>query len=341
MRLTGKVILITGCSSGIGVETARALSTTGATLYLTTQDIPTAEKALEDILEPGRVEILEMDLSSLAGVRLGAEKFLRESSKLNVLVCNAGIMAIPDYTTTVEGFETQFGVNHLANFQLFQLLKETLLSSASPSFNSRVVMVSSASHRNGGIRLDDYNYTKRPEEYDLWGSYSQSKTVNIYMANEIDLRYGHQGLHATSLMPGAIPSGIGRHLDPKDVAEYNATEIMRKTIKSPEQGAATTVLAAIGKEFENKGGVYLENDQFTFRISSHYLALPIERLNVSSRSTAANVRENRTEQPGMGVVGESIGDPTNAPFLADTESLMNGLEYPFVDLWDMFEQEYE
>ncbi|KAF7919686.1 uncharacterized protein EAE97_011604 [Botrytis byssoidea] len=258
-KLTGKVILITGCSSGIGVETARALSTTGATLYLTARDITTAEKALEDILEPGRVEVLEMDLSSLAGVRLGAEKFLRKRSKLNVLVCNAGIMAIPNYTTTVDGFETQFGVNHLAHFLLFQLLKDTLLSSASPSFNSRVVMVSSASHRNGGIRLDDYNYTKRPEEYDLWGSYSQSKTANIYMANEIDRRYGQQGLHATSLMPGAIPSGINRHLDPKDVAEYNATEIMRKTMKSLEQGAATTVLAAIGKEFENKGGVYLEN----------------------------------------------------------------------------------
>lgn len=258
-KLTGKVILVTGCSSGIGVETARALSTTGATLYLTARDIATAEKALEDILEPGRVEILEMDLSSLAGVRLGAEKFLRKTSKLNVLVCNAGTMAIPNYITTVDGFETQFGVNHLAHFLLFQLLKDTLLSSASPSFNSRVVMVSSASHRNGGIRLDDYNYTKKPEEYDLWGSYSQSKTANIYMANEIDRRYGQQGLHATSLMPGAIPSGISRHLDPKDVAEYNATEIMKKTMKSLEQGAATTVLAAIGKEFGNKGGVYLEN----------------------------------------------------------------------------------
>ncbi|CCD46993.1 hypothetical protein ACHAPC_003265 [Botrytis cinerea] len=258
-KLTGVVFLITGCSSGIGVETARALSTTGATLYLTARKVSTAEIALGDILEPGRVEILEMDLSSLAGVRRGAEKFLRKSSKLNVLVCNAGIMAIPNYTTTVDGFEIQFGVNHLAHFLLFQLLKDTLLSSASPSFNSRVVVVSSASHRNGGIRLDDYNYTKRPEEYDLWGSYSQSKTANIYMANEIDRRYGQHGLHATSLMPGAIPSGITRHLDPKDVAEYNATETMRKTMKSPEQGAATTVLAAIGKQLENKGGVYLEN----------------------------------------------------------------------------------
>ncbi|KAI9645369.1 hypothetical protein NHQ30_006106 [Ciborinia camelliae] len=258
-KLAGKVFLVTGCSSGIGVETAKALSTTGATLYLTARNTATAEKALVNILEPGRVEILEMDLSSLAAVRLGAERFLGKSSKLNVLVCNAGVMAIQDYTTTGDGFETQFGVNHVAHFLLFQLLKETLLSSASSSFNSRVVVVSSSGHRGGGLRLDDYNYIKRPQEYDLWGSYSQSKTANIYMANEIDRRYGSQGLHATSLMPGAMESGIQRHLDPKEAADYAATEVVKKTMKSLEQGAATTVLAAIGKEFESKGGVYLEN----------------------------------------------------------------------------------
>ncbi|KAA8566954.1 hypothetical protein MFRU_007g01190 [Monilinia fructicola] len=258
-KLAGKVFLITGCSSGIGVETAKALSTTGATLYLTARNIATAETALADILEPGRVEILEMDLSSLAGVRLGVERFLRKSSKLNVLVCNAGVMALQKYTTTVDGFETQFGVNHVAHFLLFQLLKDTLLSSALPSFNSRVVVVSSSSHRGGGIRLDDYNYTKRPQEYDLWGSYSQSKTANIYMANEIDRLYGSRGLHATSLTPGAMQSGIQRHLNPKEVADYAATERVKKTMKSLEQGAATTVLASIGKELEGNGGVYLEN----------------------------------------------------------------------------------
>lgn len=258
-KLAGKVFLVTGCSSGIGVETAKALSTTGATLYLTARNIVTAEKALASILEPGRVEILEMDLSSLAGVRLGVERFLRKSSSLNVLVCNAGVMAPQKYTTTVDGFETQFGINHVAHFLLFQLLKDVLLSSASPSFNSRVVVVSSSSHRGGGIRLDDYNYTKRPQEYDPWGSYSQSKTANIYMANEIERRYGAQGLHATSLMPGTIESGLQRHLDPKEIADYAAMEVVKKKMKSLEQGAATTVLAAIGKEFEGKGGVYLEN----------------------------------------------------------------------------------
>ncbi|KAJ6030965.1 uncharacterized protein N7446_007608 [Penicillium canescens] len=256
-KLAGKVFLISGCSSGLGVETAKALATTGATLYLTARNIPAAEAALVGILKPGQVEIIEMDLSSLAGVRAGAERFLAKSTQLNVLICNAGVMAIADLTTTVDGFETQFAVNHLGHFLLFQLLKDTLLASSSPNYSSRVVAVSSSGHRGGGIRLDDYSYTKRPDEYNMWGAYAQSKTANIYMTNEIERRFGSQGLHATSLMPGAISTGIQRYLPSEEAAEYARSTW--KTMKSPAQGAATTVLAAIAKEFENKGGVYLEN----------------------------------------------------------------------------------
>jgi NAD(P)-dependent dehydrogenase (short-subunit alcohol dehydrogenase family) len=260
-KLSGKVFVVTGCSSGIGVETAKALASTGATLYLTARNLPAAEKALEGILEPGRVEILEMDLTSSASVKLGASAFLKKSSKLNVLICNAGVMAIPKLTLTEDGFETQFATNHLYHFLLFQLLKDSLLSSSTPSFNSRVILVSSCGHRGGGIRLDDYNFRKRPEEYNPWNAYSQSKTANIYMANEIERRYGSRGLHGISLMPGSMSTGLQRHLDPVDAAEYANREIVRKYMKTTEQGAATTVLAAISKEFENKGGVYLENCQ--------------------------------------------------------------------------------
>ncbi|WVN90655.1 uncharacterized protein L203_105897 [Cryptococcus depauperatus CBS 7841] len=250
-------MLIAGCSSGIGFETAKALVTTGATLYLTARNLSAAETALGSILKPGQVELIEMDLSSLASVKSAAEAFVKKSSQLNVLICNAGVMAIPNLTRTADGFETHFGVNHLAHFLLFQLLKENLLSSTCPAFNSRVVVVSSSGHRGGGIRGDDYNYMKRPHEYDLWASYSQSKTANIYMANDIERRYGAQGLHAQSLMPGAITSGIQRNLPREESAEFAREN--RKIMKSPEQGAATTVLAAIGKELENVGGVYLEN----------------------------------------------------------------------------------
>ncbi|KAL2867766.1 NAD(P)-binding protein [Aspergillus lucknowensis] len=260
-QLTGKVILITGCSSGIGIETAKALATTGATLYLTARDIPAAEKALAEILKPGQVELIELDLSTLTGVREGAERFLQKSSQLNVLICNAGVMAITDLTRTPDGFETQFAVNHLAHFLLFELLKDTLLVSSSPDFQSRVVAVASSGHRGGGIRVDDYNYTKRPDEYNRWGAYSQSKTANIYFANEIERRWGYQGLHALSLTPGAISTGIQRHLPREESEEYARSTW--KTMKSQAQGAATTVLAAIGKEFEGKGAVYLENAEQT------------------------------------------------------------------------------
>lgn len=256
-KLTGKVMLITGCSSGIGVETAKALATTGATLYLTARNLDYAETALGSILKPGQVELIEMDLSSLAGVKSGVEAFLKKSSQLNVLICNAGVMAVSDLTRTADGFETQFGVNHVAHFLLFQLLKDNLLSSTSLAFNSRVVVVSSSGHRGGGIRVDDYNYMVRPQEYDPWTSYSQSKTANIYMANNIERCFGAQGLHALSLMPGAISSGIQKHLPKEESAEYAREN--QKMMKSPEQGAATTVLAAIGKELETVGEVYLEN----------------------------------------------------------------------------------
>ncbi|KAH6681783.1 putative WW domain-containing oxidoreductase [Halenospora varia] len=255
--LSNKTILITGCSSGIGIETARALSSTGATLFLTARDIPKAEKALEGVLELGRVELLEMNLSSLDSVRKAATEFRERNAKLgnrlNILICNAGIMAVPSLEKTKDGFESQFGVNHLSHFLLFNLLKDLLLSSTAPDFNSRVVMVSSSGHRGGGILVGDYGFQK--EEYGPGKAYGQSKTANIYMANEIERRYGPQGLHANSLMPGGIKTGL---------QEYIPAEVQKgwwkwKGVKSTEQGAATTVLAAIGKEYEGVGGRYLED----------------------------------------------------------------------------------
>jgi NAD(P)-dependent dehydrogenase (short-subunit alcohol dehydrogenase family) len=121
--------------------------------------------ALSSILEPGRVELLHMDLSSLASVRSGVKEFLERTQGrgLNVLICNAGVMAISTLTRTSDGFETQFGTNHLAHFLLFSLLKDTPIKSSTPSFNSRVVVVSSSGHRGGAPRFADYNYEKHPE----------------------------------------------------------------------------------------------------------------------------------------------------------------------------------
>jgi len=259
--LKGKTILITGVSSGIGIDTAIALAETGADLFLAARNLKKAEEALKDVLAQagkngrGRAELLEMDMNSLDSVRKAAAEFRTKSSGLSILVCNAGIMAVPQLEKTADGFESQFGTNHLAHFLLFWKLKDLLLASSTKEFNSRVVAVSSSGHRAGEVQFGDYGFEKTP--YSPWGGYGQSKTANIYMANEIERRYGSKGLHANSLMPGGIMTGLQVHV-PKEVKE--GWKHM-KGMKSTEQGAATTVLAAIGKDWEGVGGKYLDNCQ--------------------------------------------------------------------------------
>ena len=197
-KLSGKVIFITGCSSGIGIETARALAVTGARLFCSARDLEKGKAALSDILEPGRVELIKLDMNSLDSVRACAEEFMSKSQKLNILINNAGVMRTPE-GRTVDGFETQFGTNHLAHFLLFNLLKPALLAGSSPTFHSRVVNVSSTGHRYAEIQFDNFNLEGI---YDPGHAYGQSKLANIYMANEIETRYGSQGLHGLSLHPG-------------------------------------------------------------------------------------------------------------------------------------------
>ncbi|KAF7931209.1 hypothetical protein EAE99_003680 [Botrytis elliptica] len=257
--LAGKVIVLTGSASGIGLETARALSATGATLFLTVRDIKKAETSLDGILEPCRVTLVEMDNASFVSIKTAAAVILEKSgNRLNILINNAGVMGIKDLQLTEDGHEITFATNHLSHFLLFQLLKSALLLSSSPDFHSRVVNVSSASHRICDLPdSDNYNFQKGGYNYGT--AYANSKLANIYMANEIDRRYGQQGLHATSLHPGPIDTNINRHLGREWVAQVMSNEKVRKVLKSAEQGAATIVTAAVGKGWEEKGGKYLEN----------------------------------------------------------------------------------
>lgn len=256
-KLAGKVIVITGTSSGIGVETARALLLTEARLFLTARNLEKAKTALGSILESGRAELIEMDNTSLSSVRGAAETILQKSNgQVNILINNAGIMAIPKLEYTKDGIEMQFGVNHLSHFLLFQLLKPALLASAGPELSSRVVNLSSSAHNVASIN-ESGNYNFEKGGYNAWVSYGQSKTANIYMANEIERRYGSRGLHATSVHPGVILTGLMQHVDAAVSEEMKKNEAAMKALKSPEQGAATTVWAAIGQEWERKGGEFL------------------------------------------------------------------------------------
>jgi NAD(P)-dependent dehydrogenase (short-subunit alcohol dehydrogenase family) len=253
----GQVFLLTGAAGGVGVETARALAATGGKVFLAVRDVEKGSQALKDILEPGRVELLELDLSSMESVRNAAKNFLSKSNQLNVLVNNAAVMACPE-SKTVDGFESQLATNYLGHFLLYKLLEQTLLSSSTPEFHSRVINVSSAGHHMSPVILNNINLEG---EYEPWKAYGNSKTACIWMANEIERRHGSKGLHGLSLMPGGIASGLQRYVDPEMLKQWGASETARNYGKSPAQGAATTMTAAFGKEWEGKGGVYLEDCQ--------------------------------------------------------------------------------
>lgn len=260
-KLAGIVMLITGGSAGIGAETARAFHATGAKVLLTVRDLEKGQQVIDSILSDDRsskaeIIAIKMELGSLDSVRAGAQEVLSKTDKLNVLVNNAGVMATPEGRTK-DGFETQFGTCHVAHFLLFQLLKATLLKSSTPAFQSRVVCVASTGHRGGPVRFDDYNFDQ-PSSYDPWVAYGQAKTANIYLANEIERRYSSQGLHGISIHPGGIRSGLQVYSNETMGDVWEQPEVKARE-KSPAQGAATTVYAALSRDCEGKGGVYLAN----------------------------------------------------------------------------------
>lgn len=257
-NMSDKVMIITGASAGIGIETAKALHETGAKLYLAVRNLEKGAKVVENIKKSSSsaapIELLQLDTANLESVRKAASTFLSKEKTLNVLVNNAGIMACP-FGLTADGFETQIGTNHFGHFLFFQLLKQTLLSSSTPSFQSRVVNTSSSGHTMGTIRFDDINFSKG--DYSPFASYGQSKLANVYMANSIERHYGSQGLHAFSLHPGVImETELARHMTPEDMAGMDL-DAFAKVAKSPPQGAATQVWAAISPQLEGRGGTYL------------------------------------------------------------------------------------
>ncbi|KAK2729101.1 putative short-chain dehydrogenase [Colletotrichum kahawae] len=260
-RLQGKVCLITGGTAGIGLETARAMHATGADVYITGRDTEKGVAVADSFAsldgKPGKVVFLQMSLDSVEEVSAAAAQFLSMSENLNILICNAGTPHRPALGLTKDGFEKHFGVNYVAQFALFQALRETLIKSASPGMSSRVVVLASLSHQASSVNFEDINFTTR--DYNPMLAYGASKTACIWMANEIERRYGNERLHATSVHPGAIHTEAARHNPAGDAVMLKPE--MRKYRKSPEQGAATTIWAAVGKQWENRGGRYLAEVQ--------------------------------------------------------------------------------
>jgi len=263
--LTGKLALVTGASSGLGVETARALAAKGARVVMAARDVAKIEREAAGIRAKhpqAQLEVMELHLDKPASVRAFAKAFLARHPKLNLLIGNAGVMACP-LERTAEGWEMQFATNHLGHFLLGNLLAPALVAGAP----SRLISVSSAGHQFSGVVFDDIHFEKRP--YDKWASYGQAKSANILFAVEFDRRYAAKGVRAFANHPGGIRTELGRHLTPEDITFIQQRAAQRSANtggmawKTPEQGASTQVWAATAPELAGKGGLYLEETQLS------------------------------------------------------------------------------
>lgn len=255
--LSGKHFLVTGASAGLGVETSRALASRGAFVTMAVRDLAKGGGAIGQVRSavPGaNVELRELDLANLTSVRSFAAGFLADHSSLDVLICNAGVMACP-HGTTDDGFEMQFGTNHLGHFLLIRLLMPALIAAE----GARVVLLSSAGHRLGDVDLDDPGWERTA--YDPWVAYGRSKTANVLCAVGVDARHAADGVRAFAVHPGVIMTELSRHLTEESWAAFQAMRPPgEKTVmKSIPQGAATTVYAATSPELDGLGGRYLED----------------------------------------------------------------------------------
>jgi NAD(P)-dependent dehydrogenase (short-subunit alcohol dehydrogenase family) len=255
--LAGRLAFVTGASGGLGEETARALAAHGAAVVMTARDMPKGEAAAEKIRASTgneNIEVAELELGSLDSVRACAKRFLARHDQLQLLINNAGIMACP-YGTTRDGFETQFGTNHLGHFVLTNLLAPALVAGAP----ARIVNLSSGGHRLSDVLWDDPNFEST--DYDKFVSYGQSKTANILFSVELDRRLRERGVRAYAVHPGAIITELGRHMQPSDMEAMMAARPSNAKLdfKQVPQGAATTCYAATSPDLEGRGGLYLED----------------------------------------------------------------------------------
>lgn len=262
--LSGKRVLVTGVSAGLGVETARALAAHGAEVVGAVRDLAKAERATADVraqsTNGGSLSLVELDLASLKSARACADALVADGRLFDVVIANAGVMRTP-FGHTVDGFETQFGTNHLGHF----VFVNRIASLIAPG--GRLVNVSSSGHRYSDVDLDDPNFEHTP--YDPMIAYGRSKTANILFAVEFDRRHRESGVRATALHPGGIKTELGRYMQPDEldklVAQINAQLAANGQPpfqwKTVPQGAATSVWAAFVARAEEVGGRYCENCQ--------------------------------------------------------------------------------
>lgn len=255
--LSGKIAVVTGGYSGLGLETTRVLAAAGAKVIV---PVRTPEKARLTLAGIPGAELAALDLLDPASIDAFARQFLDSGRPLDILIHSAGIMASP-LTRDARGYEAQFATNHLGHFQLAARLWPALVKAGS----ARVISVSSRGHRIAGIDYGDVNFVQR--SYDKWVAYGQSKTANVLFALELDRRGQAQGVRAYAVHPGSILTDLARHLSEDELRGMGALDEDGKRIpasranqmKTVQQGAATSVWCAVSPQLEGIGGVYCED----------------------------------------------------------------------------------
>ncbi|MDB5584065.1 MAG: family NAD(P)-dependent oxidoreductase [Bradyrhizobium sp.] len=257
IAVAGKRVMVTGVSAGLGVETARVLVAHGAHVVGAARDIAKAQRATAEI-DPDRLELVDCDLASLASVRACADFVRAKGFAFDVVIANAAVMALRERRETADGFEQQFGINHLGHFVLVNRIA-TLIRDG-----GRLVNLSSASHRSSDVDLDDPNFERTA--YTPFGAYARSKTANILFAVEFDRRHRGRGVRAAAVHPGGIRTELSRHMDQAElearVERSNADRLAGAPpmhIKSVAQGAATSIWAGFVANPDEIGGRYCED----------------------------------------------------------------------------------
>jgi NAD(P)-dependent dehydrogenase (short-subunit alcohol dehydrogenase family) len=251
--LTGKTAVVTGASSGLGLQTVATLASAGAQVVAAVRDPGTVH--LDGI------EVTALDLARLDSIRIAAETIAAAHPRIDILINNAGVMFTPP-STTADGFEFQFGVNHLGHFLLTTLLLPQLRAAAAASGEARVVTLSSEAHRNWGIDLDDIDFQRRG--YDTFLAYGQSKSANILMTVELQRRFGSDGITALAVHPGTCATNLARYMDRatlKKMFAMSSETFAPENMKTVAQAAATTVWAATEPSLAKHGGAYLADCQ--------------------------------------------------------------------------------
>jgi NAD(P)-dependent dehydrogenase (short-subunit alcohol dehydrogenase family) len=308
VNLKGKRILVTGVSAGLGGETARSLAAHGAQVVGAARDLNKAKAATEPVRKDaaangGSFELVELDLGNLKSVRACADRLLAKGERFEVVIANAGVMATP-LGHTADGFETQFGTNHLGHFVLINRIAALIRS------GGRLINLSSLGHRYSNVDLEDPNFERTP--YEPFTAYGRSKTANILFAVAFDRRHRDHGIRAAAVHPGVIHTELGRHVDASQIEKIieQRNQQLAAEGKAPfrwktiPQGAATSVWAGIVAPAEEIGGRYCEDCHVANLVPDH---VPMDTMTEGVRGYALDA--NNAEalwKKSEELVGESF-----------------------------------